>query len=207
VTATNYEVGLKGQPTDTLSMALALFYTKYSDLPYQISDGTGGGFNTVNLIVDQESKGVEWESSWAPTDQFRLHAAIGYLDADVKDPNPIAVAPLTPKWTATISPEYTWPLDNGGDIQFRVDWSYRSSMFGQPFDDPSTFTKIDSRSLFNFDIAYHSPDDTWALGAYGRNVADKKYDNARLLPTDYVIVILSNDRSEFGLRFIYNFGL
>ena len=207
VTATNYEVGLKGQATDTLSMALALFYTKYSDLPYQVSDSTGAGFNTVSLIVDQKSKGIEWESSWAPTDQFALHAAIGYIDADIKDENPIVVAPLTPEWTVTISPEYTWPLDNGGDIQFRVDWSYRSSMFGQPFDDPATFTKIDSRSLFNFDIAYHSPDDTWTLGAYGRNVADKKYDNARLLPTDYVLVILSNDRSEFGLRFIYNFGL
>jgi hypothetical protein len=31
--------------------------------------------------------------------------------------------------------------------------------------------------------------------------------HARLLPTDYVLVILNNDRSEFGLRFVYNFGL
>ncbi len=207
VTATNYEIGLKGRPFDTLSMALALFYTDYSDLPYQISSNEGGGFNTINLIVDQNSKGFEWESTWAPTDRFRLHAAIGYIDVDVDDPDPTVVAPLTPEWTATISPEYTVPLDNGGDIQLRLDWSYRDSMFGQPFDDPTTFTKIDSRSLINFDIAYHSPDDTWTLGVYGRNATDKKYDNARLLPVDYVLVILNNDRSEFGLRFTYNFGL
>jgi iron complex outermembrane receptor protein len=207
VTATNYEIGLKGQPTDTLSMALALFYTKYSDLPYQISSNEGGGFNTVSLIVDQKSKGFEWESSWAPTDRFILHAAIGYIDADIKDADPTIVAPLTPKWTATISPEYTVPMSNGGGLQFRIDWSYRSSLFGQPFDDPTTFTKIDGRSLFNFDIAYISPDETWTLGVYGRNVADKKYDNARLLPDDYVLVILNNDRSEFGLRFNYTFGL
>jgi iron complex outermembrane receptor protein len=207
VTATNYEIGLKGQPTDTLSMAVALFYTKYSDLPYQISSNEGGGFNTVSLIVDQKSKGFEWESSWAPTDRFILHAAIGYIDADIKDADPTIVAPLTPKWTATISPEYTVPMSNGGGLQFRIDWSYRSSMFGQPFDDPTTFTKIDGRSLFNFDIAYISPDETWTLGVYGRNVADKKYDNARLLPDDYVLVILNNDRSEFGLRFNYTFGL
>ena len=207
VTATNYEVGLKGTPVDTLSMALAVFYTKYKDLPYQVSDSSGGGFNTVNLIVDQDSFGFEWESTWAPTDSFRLQAAVGYIDADVKDENPIVVAPLTPKWTATVSPEYTLPMDNGGDMTFRMDWSYRSSMFGQPFDVPETFTKIDGRSLFNFDIAYNSPDGTWILGAYARNAFDKKYDNARLLPTDYVLVILNNDRSEFGLRFQYNFGL
>ena len=46
----------------------------------------------------------------------------------------------------------------------------------------------------------------WSLAAYGRNVANKKYDNARLLPTDYVLIILNNDLSEFGLRYVYNFG-
>ncbi len=207
VTATNYEVGIKGVPFETLSMALALFYTDYSDLPYQVSSNAGGGFNTVNLIVDQNSTGFEWESTWAPTERFRLHAAVGYIDVDVKDPNPTLVAPLTPEWTATISPEYTLPMGNGGDLTFRLDWSYRDDMFGQPFDDPTTFTKIDSRTLINVDISYYSVDGRWAVGAYGRNVTDEKYDNARLLPNDYVLVILNNDRSEFGLRFIYNFGL
>ncbi len=206
VTATNYEVGLKGQPVDSLSMSVAVFYTDYSDLPYQVSDNTGGGFNTVNIIVDQTSTGVEWESTWAPTDRFKLHAAIGYIDVDVKDPNPRIAAPLTPEWTAAISPEYTLPLNNGGDLVFRLDWSYRDEMFGQPFNDVP-ITDIDSRSLINFDIAYHAPGGRWLVGLYGRNVTDEKYDNARLLPIDYVLQILNNDRSEFGLRFMYNFGL
>ena len=33
VTATNYEVGLKGTSIDTLQMSVAVFYTNYSDLP------------------------------------------------------------------------------------------------------------------------------------------------------------------------------
>jgi iron complex outermembrane receptor protein len=206
-TATNYEVGLKGRPTANLSMALAVFYTQYSDLPYQVSESTGGGFNTVNLIVDQDSTGFEWESSWAPTDRFRLHAAIGYINVDVKDPSPLVVAPLTPEWTATISPEYTLPLSGGGSLQMRLDWSYRDDMYGEPTNDPGRFTAIDSRQLVNVDVAYHSPDDRWVFGVYGRNVTDEKYDNARLLPTDYTLVILNNDRSEFGIRYMYNFGL
>ncbi|MCH7503736.1 MAG: TonB-dependent receptor [Proteobacteria bacterium] len=204
VTAINYEVGLKGRPVDRLSMSVAVFTTDYSDLPYQVSDNTGGGFNTVNIIVDQTSTGVEWESSWAPTDQFMLHTAIGFIDVDVDNPNPRIAAPLTPELTAAISPEYTQSLQGGAEIVWRLDWSYRDEMFGQPFNDVP-ITDIDSRTLINFDIAYHSPDGGWTLAAYGRNVTDEKYDNARLLPIDYVLQILNNDRSEFGLRFVRNF--
>jgi iron complex outermembrane receptor protein len=45
------------------------------------------------------------------------------------------------------------------------------------------------------------------VGLYGRNATNEKYDNARILPDDYVLQILNNDLSEFGLRFMYNFGL
>lgn len=206
VTATNYEIGLKGAPLDNLQMSIALFYTDYSDLPYQVSESTGGGFNTVNIIVDQTSKGFEWESTWAATENFTLYTTLGYIDADVDDPSPVAVAPLTPKWTVSISPQYVMPLSNGGEMLFRADWSYRDSMYGEPTSDPARHTKIDSRSLFNMDITYTEPAGKWSLSAYGRNVFNKKYDNARLFPTDYVLIILNNDLSEFGLRYIYNFG-
>jgi iron complex outermembrane receptor protein len=206
VTAINYEVGLKGRPTRSLSMSAAIFYTDYSDLPYQVSDNTGGGFNTVNLVVDQTSVGFEWESTWVPTDSFSLHLALGYIDVDVDDPNPVVVAPLTPDWTGSISPEFTQELSNGGSIIWRADISYRGKMYGQPYSNVP-LTNIDSRTLLNIDIAYHDPDGRWLLGLYGRNVTDEKYDNARLLPTDYALVILNNDRSEFGLRWMYNFGL
>jgi len=204
VTAVNYELGIKGRPVDTLSMSVALFYTDYSDLPYQVSDNTGGGFNTVNIVVDQTSAGLEWESTWAPTDEFTLHSAIGYIDVDIDNPNSRIAAPLTPELTAAISPEFTQSLQNGGEIVWRLDWSYRDEMFGQPFNDVP-ITDIDSRTLINFDIAYHSPDETWTLAAYGRNATDEEYDNARLLPIDYVLQILNNDRSEFGLRYVHNF--
>jgi len=206
VTATNYEIGLKGSPTDTFQMSIAAFYTNYSDLPYQVSESSGVGFNTVNVIVDQTSKGFEWESTWAPDGGFALFTTLGYIDADVDDDNPYAVAPLTPKWTASISPQYVMGLDNGGEVLFRVDWSYRAKMYGEPTSDPGRFTQISSRDLFNFDITYTEPNDRWAVSLYGRNVTNEKYDNARLLPTDYVLIILNNDLSEFGLRFTYNFG-
>lgn len=212
VTAQNYEVGLKGQPFDNLQMSIALFYTDYSDLPYQVSETTGSGFNTQNIIVDQTSKGVEWESTWLVTDNFRIHTTLGYIDADVDEPSttdpnlsvPNAVAPLTPELTASVSPELTIPTGNG-EITIRADWSFRDDMFGEPSADPGRFTAIDSRDLINFDISYRPTSGSWSVAAYGRNITDERYDNARLNTGDYVLIMLSNDASEFGVRFTKNF--
>jgi iron complex outermembrane receptor protein len=204
VTATNYEVGLKGTPLNNLKVAIAVFYTEYEDLPYQVSTTSGAGFDTQNIVVDQDSTGVEWESSWAIVDNFVLHTTIGWIDVDVDDP--VAEAPLTPELTASISPEYTMPLDSGAEIVFRADYSYRDEMLGEPVDDPGRFTDIDSRDIINFDISYRSPDGDWTLGLYGRNVTDEEYDQARLNTNDYVLIMLNNDASEFGVRFVKEFN-
>jgi iron complex outermembrane receptor protein len=204
VTAINYEVGMKGELGSNLQMSIALFNTNYKDLPYQVSSTTGAGFNTQSIVVEQTSRGAELETTWAATDQFRLHATVGYIDADVDDPNPAAVAPLTPELTASISPEFSIPTGSG-EVTLRADWSYRDEMFGEPSSDPARFTLIDSRSLINADVSYRPNDGDWSVGLYGRNITDERYDNARLNTGDYVLVMLSNDASEFGLRFSKEF--
>ncbi|MFQ6005839.1 MAG: TonB-dependent receptor [Woeseia sp.] len=205
ITAINYEAGLKGQPFDNLQMSVAVFFTDYSDLPYQVSTTAVGGFDTRNIIVDQESVGIEWESSWAVSDAFYVHATLGYIDVDVNDPE--AVAPLTPDLTVSLSPEYTFQTGGGGSVTLRADWSFRDDMFGEPSADPGRFTAIGSRSLINFDFSYESPDEKWTVGLYGRNITDERYVNARLNVVDYILSILSNDASEFGIRYVNNFGL
>ncbi|HEX9799947.1 MAG TPA: TonB-dependent receptor [Thermoanaerobaculia bacterium] len=202
ITAVNYEVGYKGRLLDNLLMSVALFYTEYSDLPYQVSTTTAAGFDTRDIIVDQDSWGVEWEGSWHAGRGFFVHTSLGYIDIDVDDP--VAVAPLTPEITASISPELVRSV-GGGRVSFRVDYSFRDEMFGEPTADPGRFTKIDSRELVNANVTYHSSDDRWSLGAYGRNVTDERYDNARLNLGDYILVMLSNDASEFGLRYTTRF--
>jgi iron complex outermembrane receptor protein len=204
ITAQNYEIGLKGQPFDFLQMSVALFYTDYKDLPYQVSTTSGGGFSTENIIVDQTSQGVEWEGTWLLGDNFRVHTTLGYIDVDVDDDNPFAVAPLTPEVTASVSPELTVPMGSG-ELTLRADWSHRDDMYGEPSSDPGRFTQIDSRDLINFDFTYRPTDGDWSLGAYGRNVTDERYDNGRLNTGDYVLIMMSNDASEFGVRFTKEF--
>ncbi len=212
VTALNYEVGLKGQPFDNLQMSIAVFYTDYSDLPYQVSEALpGAGFDTRNILVDQTSMGVEWESTWQVFENFRLYTTLGYIDTDadeqITDPNnppPDAVAPLTPELTFSISPELSLPLGEG-NLTLRADYSFRDDMFGEPSADPRRFTQIDSRDLINVDVTYEPADGDWSLSLYGKNVTDERYDNARLNVTDYVLVILSNDASEWGVRLTRDF--
>ena len=78
-------------------------------------------------------------------------------------------------------------------------------MYGEPTADRGRMTEIDSRDLVNLDISYLSADETWQIGFYGKNITDERYENARLNTGDYIIVIQSNDASEFGIRGFYEF--
>jgi len=206
ITAVNYEVGVKGQLADNFSMSIALFNTEYDDLPYQVSTTAEGGFNTTNLVVKQRSRGVEWESTIYVTDNFKLHTSLGYIDVKVDEQDGVTpVAPLTPELTASISPSYEFNLSNGATITTRVDYSYRGEMYGEPSSDPGRLTQIDNRELVNVDISYAPADADWSVALYGHNVFDERYDNARLNTGDYILRIMSNDASEFGVRYSIKF--
>lgn len=166
----------------------------FASLGGQISERwrVAGGLRTTEF---------EWESSLYVATGFRLHLTLGYLKVDVdRQQNVRPVAPLTPKLTLSVSPEYRWPLTNGAELTARLDYSYRDSMWGEPSSDPGRLTRIGSRSLINFHLGYTAPNDNWTAAIYGRNIGDVRYDNARLNTGDYLLRILSNDASEFGVR-------
>jgi len=208
VTAVNYEVGIKGQVADWLQMSAAVFTTNYTDLPYQVSESSTGGFATSAIVVDQTSTGFEWESTMLFGDNFLLHATLGYIDVDVdRDPDTgiKGVAPLTPELTYSLSPEFSVALQGGATVTFRADYSYRDEMWGEPTDEPTRFTGIEDRTIINANIAYTAADETWSAALYGRNITDERYTNAALYVQDYILHILSNDASEFGVRFSKEF--
>ena len=206
ISAINYETGFKGQLTNDFSMSVALFNTEYDDLPYQVNVVTDSGFDTNNLIVEQTSRGIEFESTYMVTDNFTIHSSLGYMDVDVEEQNGVKpVAPLTPELTAAISPSYEFELSNSALLTTRVDVSYRDSMYGEPSSDPRRMTQIDSRTTVNFDISYAPINADWTVSLYGRNVFDERYDDARLNTGDYILLIKSNDASEFGVRYSATF--
>ena len=206
ITAVNYEIGMKGEVTSNFNMSIAIFNTNYDDLPYQVSTTSEGGFDTRNLVVSQTSRGIEWESTAYLTDNFSIHTSLGYIDVDVDEKDGVKpVAPLTPKVTASISPSYEFVMANGAEVKARLDYSYRDKMYGEPSSDQGRMTQVDSRSLINFDVSYSPSNADWTVSLYGRNVTDERYDDARLNTGDYLLVIKSNDASEFGVRYFTEF--
>ena len=206
ISAINYETGFKGQLTDDFSMSIAFFNTEYDDLPYQVNTVTETGFDTNNLIVEQTSRGVEFESTYLATDNLALHTSFGFMDVDVEEQNGVKpVAPLTPEFTASISPSYEFELSNGAVISSRMDVSYRDEMYGEASSDVRRMTQIEDRTTVNFDITYAPAGANWDISLYGRNIFDERYEDARLNTGDYILVIMSNDASEFGLRYTASF--
>ncbi len=206
IRALNYEVGFKGQSHKNLELSVALFRTQYFDLPYQVSTTAGDGFNTVNLTVDQITSGIEWESTLHISPSISIRFALGHLNADVEQVGVVEpVAPLTPKLTIAVSPVFERELTKGGRLTARLDYSWRDEMWGEPSSDLARLTRIGSRGLVNLHVGYEPLAENWRVSIYGRNVTDERYDNARLNTGDYLLRILSNDVSEFGLQLDWSF--
>ena len=206
ITALNYEAGIKGQTHRNLELSVALFRTQYSDLPYQVSTTDGDGFNTVNLIVDQITSGVEWESTLQISPLISLRVAVGQLNVDVERIGELKpVAPLTPELTVAVSPVLEREFAKGGKLTIRFDYSWRDEMWGEPSADSRRLTRIESRDLINVLVGYEPSAVDWRVFVYGRNVTDERYDNARLNTGDYLLRILSNDVSEFGVQLDWSF--
>jgi iron complex outermembrane receptor protein len=212
--AVNYEIGLKGQVHENVSMMLAMFVTDYTDLALPFSDPTaGGGFVTIVENAGQsKAQGIELETTIALTDDFTIRTAVGYLDSEItevaegvqgigKGDSPA----LTPRWTVMVAPSYFVDLRNGGTVALNANYSYRSEMQGQSvFNKSETF---DSRELVGFNISYTNPYGDMEVTLYGENVLNEVYDVGRLQQTGFVGVMRSNDRSEFGLKFKKDFEL
>jgi iron complex outermembrane receptor protein len=213
--ATNYEIGVKGTVGNWLQLYLAVFHTEYDDLALQFSDPSVAGFVTITANAgESESTGIEVENTIRFSDAFSIQSTIGYIDSEVTQVNDGVIGvgegdipALTPEWTVSVAPQYGVDLQSGNSLSFRMDYSYRSEMFGQTIN--LDINRLESRELYGFNIAYHNDLQDWTLSLYGKNIFDEKYAVARLDQAfaGFVDVVLSNDRSEFGLTFSKNFGL
>ncbi len=212
-TARNHEFGIKGRPTDFWQTAISLFLTNYNNLPLQFSAPSEAGFVTITENAGKSrSKGFEFESTLV-AGPFSLQTSIGYLDAQIRKVKPGTIGTkvgdrptLSPRWTLSVGPQFRNELANGDVVTVRVDYSYRSAMFGQSIN--NAFNRIAGRDLTNFLVSYENVQNGWTLAAYGENIFNEKYDVGRLdqFFSGFTEVILNNDRSEFGIKFSKRFG-
>lgn|GEM_PF-128931 len=216
-TALNYEVGYKGQVHDNLRVLFSAFWTTYYDLALNVSNpGEGGSFTTlVDNAGKARSRGFELETQFAYEGWF-MNGSVGFLDTEITEVDfaqggfaaiQVGDKPaLSPKWTASTVVGYNFDLNDGSSVTAQADFSYRGDSFGQAVNTAPEV--LEDRSLFGFNIQYENADGDWVVDLYGENVFNKVYDQGRLINTFHGFVgrVISNDRSEFGIRITKKFG-
>jgi iron complex outermembrane recepter protein len=185
-TAESFELGLKLDPSDTLRINLAAFSTDYDDIQMTYRLGVVPLlFNAGVASID----GGEIELEFVPTEDFRLDATVGYLDAkfdSITPPppfgpvTPTATAtltsrlPFTPEWQAHLGMSYTFHPRSNWSLTPRVDASYTDEQFFDAGNSPE-IAQDEAITLLNASLTLASDDDKWRFVLGGNNLTDELY--------------------------------
>jgi outer membrane receptor protein involved in Fe transport len=183
------EVGIKTTLFNkTLRLNAAAFYQRYTD--FQLNTFTGIQF-VVTSLDRVVSKGVDVDFAWAtPISGLTIAGGVtqdltnidnfGNALPDfcggpgngctMRDNNRLSFAPL---WSGAISAAYLLPVSSTLGIRTSVEEKYNSSY--------NTGSDLDPRKiqegfgLLNARIGFGALDESWAVEAWGANLADKYY--------------------------------
>ena len=185
-TAESFEIGLKLDPLDSLRINIAAFSTEYDDIQMTYRLGVVPLlFNAGVASID----GGELEVEFAPTEDFRLDASVGYLDAkfdSITPPPPFG--PVTPTATATLSSRLPFTPEFQGHVGMsytfhpganwlltpRVDVSYTDEQFFDAGNSPE-IAQDDAVTLVGASVALASADEKWRIVLGGTNLTDELY--------------------------------
>ena len=141
--ATVYEGGVKTEWfAHRLRANLSAFYTQYDDLQVSqftgVSAGSAGGVKNANA----DYTGFELEVQARPIESVTIDGSIGFVHPEYQQiyfPNPttgvltnyasVAHFPYVPDWTNHIGAQYEYPLQDVGNLIFRMDYSYESARY------------------------------------------------------------------------------
>jgi len=197
-TVDTIEAGMKGRfLDDRLQLNIAGFFYDYTDLQLGRSVPAGAsGFTLVyENAAEAEVKGAELELNWLVSDRLRVDGSLTYLDAVFTDyittdpfdtvlfllglappavPEQLASNHLVqaPEWAWTARAEYDFPLPYAGwNGRLAFEAAYKSQVYFTQFnyDDLGE----DGATTFNAFLKLSSPDDTWSLNFWGRNLSDE----------------------------------
>lgn len=180
---TAYEVGAKNILFDNrLQANLAAFFYDYENLV--VGNIVGTLAQNVN-IPKAETIGFEAELIAEPTDNLRLEAALGLLDAEVKSQflksdaarggtffelqgNKLA---NSPDYTLKLAAEYEKEFVPGWLTTARVDYYTQSEFFSRDFNTPSD--EVDGWDQMDLQLNFQPVDRDLSVGLFVKNVFDE----------------------------------
>ena len=210
-TSDSLELGFKGQFLDRrLTINSAVFHTTFTD--FQLNTFTGLGF-TVGNVKEAVARGVEIESSFAPSGDLYLTAGVTYTDARYADGLVPANAHLagkrltqSPLWQSSLSAFFERDLPAAGwRFLANANWSYIGEVNTGSDLDPEKFRE--GFGLVNAQVGVRTSDGRYEVVAWGRNLTDRRMN---MLVFDSVFQTGSwhtwvNPPRTFGLKVRANF--
>lgn len=156
----------------------AAFYYDYSDQQFLNIDPDTAA-QTLHNIASSEIKGLEFDVTAALSDDLTLRAGFGYLDATAKEGIVSGVdisgntLSQSPELNANVSLDYYTSLNDSGSIQWHLDSNWVDKQY---FDIGNTeATSQDSYALVNARVTWSSPDETYQLALWGKNLTDEEF--------------------------------
>lgn len=193
---------------------LAIYTADYSDLQVRTVDpvyALAGVQNAGNA----ETKGVEFQAIYVPSDAWKLSTNISWQDAEYTDFNYYELTGVyvdyagntmnnAPEWQLGFSAEYNKLLAGGGNLAPRIDAGYISEVF---FNETNIYPhNAPGHENINLSMLYTSKTGQWGWRLYVNNATD---DDSRtytypglsagivgalyLLPRTYGLQLIWND--------------
>ena len=176
-TSGTVEVGFKSSfLDDRASTNVAVFSTVHRDIQLSFI-APGFGTPTIKNAGTARINGVEVEASAVVAHGFKMGGSLAYLDAKYTELTPGVTGitlgsdlPKTPKWKASLNPQYVVPVFSG-EVRAGLQFTYTSSLFNDTENTP--LLKRPGTELLNGSISYVA-DSRWTLTVGGTNLTNKR---------------------------------
>lgn len=220
-TTTNYEVGVKSTWMDgRLTLNGAVYVLDWDGI--LLAGATENGSLTfLQNGGKAQSKGVELSFNYAPTDAFNIRGNYAYTNAELTSAAPglytenafynIAAddtggedgdrLPGSPEHQFSVFGDYTYGLDNGQDLVFRVGGSYTSDIL-QRVGSIANGETLDGYFLANASVSYQT--DNWTLSLYSNNLFNE-YAEATITGTGASVQTFRDDFGAGGTHVFRGF--
>ena len=177
-TLVSYELGMKSQWADRVTVNAAVFFSDYKDKQVNLFNPETLGNEAQN--ADVEIYGLELEVLAQLTDHWQLGLGYGYLHSEYTkfvdfQGNDLSDGEINyaPENTANAHVAYEYPLAIG-IIKARVDWSYRDEVvFTGVVNNSSAFDMFNGR--ISLDDINGPWDSTMRFSLLGKNLTDEGY--------------------------------
>jgi|GEM_PF-1293341 len=176
-----FEIGLKGS-FDSLRFDLTYYDTDIDGL-HTDGSATGGGSRAVGRLVagDVNSSGVEGNFTWAATNALTVNGGFSVGEAVLDDPTVTVGGASADGTRILLAPDVKYNV--GLDYAFDIG-SYPSGLYWTYSYTDETFYGFgenqprDDFAISNLAMDVSSPEDTWTLSVFVKNLFDEQYNSS-----------------------------